>query len=90
MRIVISEFMDEVAVDRLRATFGKDAVLYDATLVDRSDDMAAAVSDCEVFIVRNRTQVRGALLDVCKSAKVIGRLGVGLDNIDVPLAKHVA
>ena len=76
--------MDEVAVDRLRATFGKDNVLYDAKLVDRPDDMAAAVADCEVFIVRNRTQVRGALLDACKSAKVIGRLGVGLDNIDVP------
>ena len=84
MRIVISEFMDEVAVDRLRAAFGTDAVLYDAKLVDRPDDMAAAVADCEVFIVRNRTQVRGALLDACKSAKVIGRLGVGLDNIDVP------
>ncbi len=84
MRIVISEFMDEVAVDRLRAAFGKDAVLYDAKLVDRPDDMAAAVADCEVFIVRNRTQVRGALLDACKSAKVVGRLGVGLDNIDVP------
>ena len=84
MRIVISEFMDEVAVDRLRAAFGTDAVLYDAKLVDRPDDMAAAVSDCEVFIVRNRTQVRGALLDACRQAKVIGRLGVGLDNIDVP------
>ena len=83
MRIVISEFMDEVAVDRLRAAFGTDAVLYDAKLVDRPDDMAAAVADCEVFIVRNRTQVRGALLDACKQAKVIGRLGVGLDNIDV-------
>ncbi|MEO7253712.1 MAG: hydroxyacid dehydrogenase [Casimicrobium sp.] len=84
MRIVISEFMDEVAVDRLRAAFGTDAVLYDAKLVDRPDDMAAAVADCEVFIVRNRTQVRGTLLDACKSARVIGRLGVGLDNIDVP------
>lgn len=84
MRIVISEFMDELAVDRLRAVFGVEAVLYDAKLVDRPDDMAAAVADCEVLIVRNRTQVRGALLDACKAAKVIGRLGVGLDNIDVP------
>ena len=84
MRIVISEFMDEVAVDRLRAAFGSDEVMYDAKLVDRPDDMAAAVADCEVFVVRNRTQVRGALLDACKQAKVIGRLGVGLDNIDVP------
>ena len=84
MRIVISEFMDEVAVDRLRAAFGADVVMYDAKLVDQPDALAAAVAACEVFIVRNRTQVRGELLDACKSAKVIGRLGVGLDNIDVP------
>ncbi len=83
MRIVISEFMDEVAVDHLRSAFGDHCVLYDAKLVDRPIDMAAAVADCEVFIVRNRTQVRGTLLDACKSTRVIGRLGVGLDNIDV-------
>ena len=52
--------MDEVAVDRLRVAFGKDAVMYDAKLVDRPDDMAAAVANCEVFIVRNRTQVEAS------------------------------
>lgn len=84
MHIVISEFMDESAVDRLRAEFGADAVRYEPTLVDRPDELAAAVADCAVFIVRNRTQVRGALLDACKQVKIVGRLGVGLDNIDVP------
>jgi (S)-sulfolactate dehydrogenase len=34
--------------------------------------------------VRNRTQVRGELLAALHRCKVIGRLGVGLDNIDVP------
>jgi (S)-sulfolactate dehydrogenase len=33
--------------------------------------------------VRNRTQVRGALLDALMRCRVVGRLGVGLDNIDV-------
>lgn len=84
MQIVISEFMDESAVDRLRAEFGAGAVRYEPTLVDRPDELVAAVADCTVLIVRNRTQVRGALLDACKATKVIGRLGVGLDNIDVP------
>jgi len=83
MHIVISEFMDESAVDKLRAEFGADAVRYEPTLVDRPDDLAAAVADCVALIVRNRTQVRGALLGACKVAKIIGRLGVGLDNIDV-------
>ncbi|MGL4232041.1 MAG: hydroxyacid dehydrogenase [Casimicrobium sp.] len=84
MKIVISEFMDEAAVETLRSRFGAASVIYDAALVDKPAEMAAAVADCDAFVVRNRTQVRGALLDACAKARVIGRLGVGLDNIDVP------
>ena len=84
MRIVITEFMDDDAVATLAKAFGDDNVVYDPTLVDRPDAMALAVADCDALIVRNRTQVRGALLDACTRARVIGRLGVGLDNIDVP------
>ncbi len=84
MKIVVSEFMDDAAVDLLRAKFGAAQVVYDAALVDKPAELAAAVADCDAFIVRNRTQVRGALLAACQKAKVIGRLGVGLDNIDVP------
>jgi len=83
MRIVISEFMDEAAVDTLRQHFGSAAIHYDASLVDNPAALAAAVADCDAFIVRNRTQVRGALLDACRKVRVVGRLGVGLDNIDV-------
>ena len=78
--IVISEFMDEAAIAEVLA--GRD-VLYDATLVDRPADLAAALADCRALVVRNRTQVRGALLDAAPRLKVVGRLGVGLDNIDV-------
>jgi len=84
MKIVISEFMDDAAVDHLRTAFGAGNVLYDAKLVDQPVALAAAVADCDAFIVRNRTQVRGDLLAACRKARVIGRLGVGLDNIDVP------
>lgn len=76
--IVISEFMDEAAVADLKASFD---VLYDKTLVDRPEELAAAVAGCRALIVRNRTQVRGALLDGAR-LRVVGRLGVGLDNID--------
>lgn len=84
LKIVISEFMDDAAVDALRARFGSEAVVYDAALVDKPDQLASLVADCDALIVRNRTQVRGALLAACAKARVIGRLGVGLDNIDVP------
>ncbi|MDD9877880.1 MAG: hydroxyacid dehydrogenase [Magnetovibrio sp.] len=77
--IVISEFMDQAAVDAL----GDFDLLYDAGLVDRPDDLAAAVAGARALIVRNRTQVRGDLLAAADALEVVGRLGVGLDNIDV-------
>jgi (S)-sulfolactate dehydrogenase len=78
--IVISEFMDEAAIrDGLK---GFD-VLYEPALVDRPDDLARAVAEARALIVRNRTQVRGALLAGAPLLRAVGRLGVGLDNIDV-------
>jgi (S)-sulfolactate dehydrogenase len=82
--IVISEFMDEDAIREGLAGFD---VLYDPQLVDRPDDLAKAVGDARALIVRNRTQVRGSLLDAAPKLQVVGRLGVGLDNIDVDACK---
>lgn len=78
--IVISEFMDEAAIE---CSFAGRDVLYDPKLVDQPDRLLAAVADCRALIVRNRTQVRGALLAQAARLQVVGRLGVGLDNIDV-------
>lgn len=79
-RIVISEFMDDESVAALRTRF---EVQYDPRLVDDTEGLAAAIAEAPALIVRNRTQVRDALLDAGPRLKVIGRLGVGLDNIDV-------
>jgi (S)-sulfolactate dehydrogenase len=87
--IVITEFMDEAAVADLATTHD---VVYDAKLVDKPDEMAALVRDARAIIVRNRTQVRGAFLAGMPKLACVGRLGVGLDNIDqVACAeRHVA
>jgi len=83
--IVISEFMSELAVARLSRRYD---TLYDPGLVDRPQELAEAVSEARVVIVRNRTQVRGAFLDQAKRLVCIGRLGVGLDNIDVEACRN--
>ena len=59
-------------------------VRYDPQLVDQPEALLQAAADVDVLIVRNRTQVRGELLQALARCKVVGRLGVGLDNIDVP------
>ena len=45
--------------------------------------LAAAIADADALIVRNRTQVDRGLVDAAPRLRVVGRLGVGLDNIDV-------
>lgn len=80
-RIVITEFIDERALVPLRAAHD---VLYDPKLVDDTPRLLAEAATADAIIVRNRTQVRGDLLAALARCKVVGRLGVGLDNIDVP------
>jgi (S)-sulfolactate dehydrogenase len=78
--IVIAEFMDEGAIREHLADFDTH---YDPALVDKPVELAALLADARALIVRNRTQVRGALLDAARKLACIGRLGVGLDNIDL-------
>ena len=66
--VVICEFMDQAAVDGLAAEFD---VMYDPGLVDRPDALEAVVAGARALVVRNRTQVRGALLDAASSLQVI-------------------
>jgi (S)-sulfolactate dehydrogenase len=79
-RILITEFMDAPAVAQLQQAH---EVRYDPQMVDQPEAMLHAAADVDALIVRNRTQVRGALLQALARCKVVGRLGVGLDNIDV-------
>lgn len=78
--IVITEFMDDDAVNRLAARW---PVLYAPDLVDCPEELCAALVDARALIVRNRTQVNVDLLTHAPKLELVGRLGVGLDNIDL-------
>ena len=76
--ILVTEFMSEAWVDWLRA---RGDVEYFTDLPDRPDDLLRLAGRADAVIVRNRTQVKDGLLDA--GFRIVGRLGVGLDNIDV-------
>ena len=80
MKIVVSEFMDRSALTRFGAEY---SVLYDPALVDDRDRLLAELADARGLIVRNRTVVDAPLLAAAPALRVVGRLGVGLDNIDL-------
>lgn len=51
------------------------------------DDLANKLPEYDAICVRSATKVRENLIEACPKLKVIGRGGVGLDNIDVDFAK---
>lgn len=79
-QVVVSEFMSEDALSPLREQF---SVLFDPTLVDDRPRLLSELAEAEAIIVRNRTRVNGELLVAAPRLRAVGRLGVGLDNIDL-------
>jgi (S)-sulfolactate dehydrogenase len=78
--VVITEFMDEDAVAAIAARWPTE---YGAALVDDPAALRALLADARALIVRNRTQVNEDLLSHAPHVRMVGRLGVGLDNIDL-------
>ena len=78
--ILITEFMDLPAVESLRADFD---VHYDPRLHADAAGIARLVAPARALIVRNRTRVDAGLLSAAPRLVAVGRLGVGLDNIDL-------
>ena len=72
--------MEETALDGIGPDF---TVTYDPALVDDRTALLKELHNAAGIVVRNRTVVDKQLLDAAPQLKVVGRLGVGLDNIDL-------
>lgn len=83
--VLVSEFMDGSALAFLENRLSVD---YAPNLFDDQQTLMQRVSAVDALIVRNRTTVTRELLNHAGQLKVIGRLGVGLDNIDLDAAKQ--
>lgn len=78
--ILITEFMDESAVDLLKRKYN---VYYDCSLVEDSNSLVKLINTMKALIVRNKTLVTKELIENAPNLTCVGRLGVGLDNIDL-------
>ena len=84
MKIVVTELIWQEGIEILQEM---GEVIYDQNLW-KSDDLLEKIQDCDALIVRNQTKVSKELMQKAPNLKVVGRLGVGLDNIDVAAAKE--
>ena len=85
MKILITEFMDVEYVKLLETNFD---VTVDHDLSTNAKKLKKTINGFDALIVRNKTQVNKEVLDKANNLKFVGRLGVGLDNIDTEYCKN--
>ena len=81
-RILVTEKIADRGLDRLRAAGHEVDVQLDAT----ADSLPTLVDGAAALIIRSATQVTAEVLAAGRDLVVVGRAGIGLDNVDVPAA----
>jgi D-3-phosphoglycerate dehydrogenase len=77
-RVLVREEIAEAGVRLLQESFDVD--------VDGSSDLAETIGRYDGIVIRSATKLTGELIERAERLKVIGRAGVGVDNVDVAAA----
>ena len=83
MRVVVAEAIAEAGIDILR----ESAVVDVAIGVDR-EELKQRLADADALVVRSATAVDAELIAAAPRLRVIGRAGIGVDNIDITAATN--
>ena len=78
MKVLVRESIADAGVELLREHFD--------VVVDGETALAEAIADCDAIVIRSATKLTGDVLEHARKLKVIGRAGVGVDNVDVEAA----
>ena len=81
-KVLIADEMSPLAAETFRAR----GVAVEVKTSLALDALAAALKDCDGLPVRSATKVKAATIANAPRLKVIGRAGIGVDNIDVAAA----
>jgi D-3-phosphoglycerate dehydrogenase len=81
-KVLISDPMDPKAAEIFRA----NGVEVDEKPGLSKDALKAIIGDYEGLAIRSATKVTAELLEAAENLKVIGRAGIGVDNVDIPAA----
>jgi D-3-phosphoglycerate dehydrogenase / 2-oxoglutarate reductase len=77
-RVLVREPIADAGVELLRSRFDVD--------VDGDSDLAETIAGYDAIVIRSATKLTGDVIDRADRLKVIGRAGVGVDNVDVGAA----
>jgi D-3-phosphoglycerate dehydrogenase / 2-oxoglutarate reductase len=80
-RVLVKEKIAAAGVDLLRRHFEVD-VRTDM----EEEELPSAIAQYDAIVIRSATKLTAAVIDQADRLKVIGRAGIGVDNVDVPAA----
>ncbi|MDP7657723.1 MAG: D-2-hydroxyacid dehydrogenase [Nitrososphaerales archaeon] len=83
-KILVCDSISEKAVNLLKDTGFEVSYLPSIT----PEDLLLTIPNYDVVIIRSRTEITQELISAGKKLKIIGRAGVGLDNIDLKAAEE--
>ena len=81
-RILVTEPIAEGGLDRLRAA----GHIVDVHNEPSPAELLELIKGAHALIIRSATQVTAEVLEAADQLLVVGRAGIGLDNVDVPAA----
>ena len=77
-KVIICDAIDEIGIKSLKNA----GLTVDYFPEISAQDLISKVSEYDVIVVRSRTKITKEVIQNAKKAKIIARVGVGLDNID--------
>lgn len=83
MKVLVSDNLEDVGLDVLRKEPG---IQVDLRAGLKPEELKAIIGDYDALIIRSATKVTEDLLQSAAKLKVVGRAGIGLDNVDIPAA----
>ena len=83
MKVLVSDNLGEIGVQMFQQ---EDGIEVDVKTGLSPEDLREAIGDYHALVIRSATRVTEDLLEAAPHLKVVGRAGIGLDNVDIPAA----
>jgi D-3-phosphoglycerate dehydrogenase len=83
MKVLISDQLSEIGIKIFEKAKG---IEVDVKTDLSPEALKNIIGDYDALVIRSATKVTKDLLDAAKNLKVVGRAGIGLDNVDIPAA----
>ena len=83
MKVLVSDVLGDIGIKMFQ---GEPGIEVDVKTGLTPPELKSIIGEYEALVIRSATKVTEDILDAAGNLKVVGRAGIGLDNVDIPAA----